>query len=74
MSEPKRNHNPYHLPGHRVANIRFADREARCQCGAVVTAEDDESREVRDASLALAFHEHRREMARVEGHDWLHAQ
>ena len=61
-------HNPYHLPGHRVADICFARREARCECGVVVTA--PESHE----ALATAFHQHRVDVARATGRSWLHVQ
>ena len=64
----------YHTIGHRVASVSFTRGEAVCDCGAMMTAPDDESRLIRDEALKVAFHDHRMAAARAEGHDWLHVE
>ena len=58
----------YHARGHRVASVSFSRREARCDCGAVVTVPDDESRLFRDEALAMAFSRHRSAAGRNAGY------
>lgn len=58
----------YHARGHRVASVCFTRREAICECGAVVTVPDDESRLFRDEALAVAFSRHRSAAGRNAGY------
>ena len=58
----------YHTAGHRVAVVCFERREVECDCGAVVTVPDEESRLFRDEALAMAFSRHRSAAGRNAGY------
>ena len=59
----ERVHNGYHLMGHRVRIVSFRECQVECDCGEVMVVPDDESRMIRDESLAVAFTRHRREVS-----------
>ena len=51
-----------HLAGHRIDDIHFSRREVTCDCGVVLTVDDEESVILRNEALAEAFRAHRRAM------------